>query len=204
MRSILVKLTAILALLTLAACGGGGGVPLPADQVQAVAYKAEGPPELTIVTMINNRTGRGGHTALMVSGSQRVLFDPAGSYRPDYITEHGDVLYGVTDQQFQYYRSAHARNTFHVVSQTIPVAPEVAEQALALVQARGRVPGAFCTNSTTGILRQLPGFEDINVTFFPDRLMEQIATRPGVVTDKYYENDEGDVLDGIPVALPAE
>ena len=46
-------------------------------------------------------------------------------------------------------------------------------------------------------LAELPGFEDVQVTFDPVKLMEQIARRPDVKTDRYYENDAGDVTDGI-------
>ncbi|MEP4196668.1 MAG: hypothetical protein ABJL99_13645 [Aliishimia sp.] len=205
MRNLFVRVFAILSLFLLVACGAGGGQgPLPIAQEQAVAFAASGPPTITVITMVNNRTGAGGHSALMVSGSQRVLFDPAGSYRPDYLTEQGDVLYGITDRHYGYYLSAHARNSHHVVMQSMVVSPEAAEKALALVQERGSVSSALCTNSTTTILKQVPGFEDIGVTFFPKRLMKQIAERPGVTTDKWIENDEGDVIDGIVDVVASE
>lgn len=186
------------ALALLAACSGGfERTPLPADRAAALAYVHYGPPSLTLITMINNRSGSGGHSSLMVNGSQRVIFDPAGTFRVDWIEEHGDVLYGMTDRNFTAYKSAHSRATHHVVTQEIIVSPEVAEQALRLVQARGSVTSALCANATSGILQQLPGFQDINVTFFPRRLMEQFATLPGVMTDRRFENDAGDVVDGI-------
>jgi hypothetical protein len=194
------RLVACLALVLLTACAAGtpdSGQPSVSD-MRAAAVRVDGPPRLTLITVINNRSGAGGHTALMISGDQRVIFDPAGSYRPDYVPAYGDVLYGISEPQFRYYRSAHARNTFHVVTQEIEVAPQVAAQALALAQARGTVAGAFCARSTADILRALPGFGDISPTFFPTALMEQFAARPGVVTEKYFENDEGDVIDGIP------
>lgn len=184
-------------LLTLAACGGGQKGPIPLDRGQSVAFAEDGPPKITLITVINNRTGQGGHTALMVSGSQRVIFDPAGSFRPDYVTEYGDVLYGITPQMLWAYKSAHSRRSHHTVTQEIVVSPEVAEQALFLVQAQGNVASAFCANSTSSILQQLPGFEGTDVTFLPARLMEQIATRSDVVTDRYFEDDDGNVLDGI-------
>lgn len=163
-------------------------------------YTPEGPPKLTLITVVNNRTGDGGHTALMVSGSQQVIFDPAGSFQHALVPEQGDVLYGITPSWFSSYKSAHARSTWHVVTQEIEVTPAQAEQALGLVRANGPVGGAFCTRSTSGLLRQVQGFEDISSTFYPVKLMEQMAQRPGVVTEKYYENDEGDVRDGIVAA----
>lgn len=170
------------------------------EDIAAKAFVAGGPPTLTIFTMVNNTSGSGGHTALMVSGSQRVIFDPAGSFHHAGVPERGDVLYGITPAWVQAYKSAHARSTYHVVTQEFVVTPAQAERALQLVQAKGAVPGAFCTNATSSILRSVPGFEDINTTFYPVKLMNQLQARPGVKTDKYYENDAGDVRDGIVAA----
>jgi hypothetical protein len=50
-------------------------------------------------------------------------------------------------------------------------------------------------------LARVPGFEDIDTTFYPVDLQEQFAGRPGVVTEQYFENDAGDVLDGVPATV---
>lgn len=172
-------------------------------EVNAAAYDAPGT-SLTIFTMVNNRTGSGGHTALMVNGSQQVIFDPAGSFRDPRVIERGDVLYGMSPKWVQGYKSAHARASHHVVSQEIQVTPEQAEQALRLVQSNGAVPGAYCANATTTILSQIDGLHPIDVTFYPVKLMEQVAQIPGVKTTKLYENDEGDVIDAIQAAALIE
>src|SRR6056297_2014269 len=84
------------------------------ERIAAVSYRdTSGPRTLTLLTMVNNRTGAGGHTSLMINGSQRVMFDPAGSFYHDAAPERNDVLYGFTPQMFQAYISAHARSTFH-------------------------------------------------------------------------------------------
>lgn len=194
----------VFALLALGACADGERGPLPAEVQERVAYRHPGPPAVTLITVINNRTGAGGHSSLMVNGSQRVLFDPAGSFRPDWVTEHGDVLYGMNDSFFRAYKSAHSRNSHHVVTQTVNLSPESAERALQLVLAKGTVPGAYCANATSSILRQLPGFQDVDVTFYPVDLMAQVATKPGVVTDRLFENDDGHVVDGIVAFAPQE
>ncbi|WP_405049028.1 hypothetical protein ROLI_030980 [Roseobacter fucihabitans] len=167
------------------------------EEIAAKTYVADGAPKLTLFTVINNNTGSGGHTALMVSGSQRVIFDPAGSFFHADVAERGDVLFGMTPGWVQAYKGAHARSTYHVVSQEFVVSPEQAERALQLVLSNGAVGNAFCTQSTSSILRQVPGFEDVKTTFYPANLMRQLATRPGVVMNEYYENDAGDVRDGI-------
>ncbi|MCV3270657.1 hypothetical protein [Roseobacter sinensis] len=192
------RMLAMLAVLAvLSACAVSSPFEASPEEIAAKAYVPDGPPKLTIFTMVNNTTGAGGHTALMVSGSQQVIFDPAGSFQHDLVAERGDVLYGMSPAWVQAYKSAHARNSHHVVTQEIVVTPEQAEIALQLVRQNGAVAGAFCTRSTTDILRKVPGFESIEATFYPVKLMDQIAARPGVVTDRYYEDDEGNVRDGI-------
>ncbi|MEM8578790.1 MAG: hypothetical protein AAGF60_13135 [Pseudomonadota bacterium] len=192
-------------LAMLAACGAAVEEnTAPPEVIAAKAFRAPGPASLTVMTMVSNRSGSGGHTALMINGSQRVIFDPAGSFQNAAVPERGDVLYGVTPAVLAGYKSAHARSTYHVVSQTITVTPEQAETALRLAQANGAVPRAFCTTATTQLLRQVPGFQDVRQTMFPTNLMDQMAQRPGVVTDKYYEDDDGTILDGVAGIVIAE
>ena len=76
--------------------------------------------------------------------------------------------------------------------QRIEVSGAVAEQALRLAQATGTVPGSQCTTATANILRQLPGFDGVRSTLFPNRLADQIATLPGVEERKLFENDDDD------------
>ncbi|APX12293.1 hypothetical protein [Tateyamaria omphalii] len=189
---------ALVACGVLIGCAQPPEIPYASDErVASVAYRAPGPATITVMTMVSNRSGSGAHSALLINGSERVIFDPAGSFVNDRVPEQADVLYGVTPAVLQGYRSAHARSTFHVVSQTMEVTPEQAETALRLAKRNGPVARAFCTNATTMLLQQVPGFEDTKVTYFPTKLMAQIATRPGVIEDKYYEDDEGTILDGV-------
>lgn len=161
--------------------------------VASVSYRDAGDASITLYTMVNNRTGKGGHSALLINASERIIFDPAGSFYADIVPERNDVLFGITPRVEKAYRSAHARTTFHVVSQTIPVTAEQAETAYRAALANGAVPGAFCANATSGILGGLPGFENIRKTFYPTKLQAQVAQLPGVTTDKYYEGDDADL-----------
>lgn len=190
--------------LLCAACAQPPALPYASDErVKASAYREPGPDTFTIFTMVSNRTGKGAHSALMINGTQRVIFDPAGSFVNERVPEQDDVLYGVTPAVLQGYKSAHARSTFHVVSQTLEVTPEQAAIAMQLAMSNGPVARAFCTSATTGLLQQVPGFGDIEQVMFPARLMEQIAARPGVVEEKYFEDDEGDIVDGVEgIVLP--
>ena len=184
-------------MLALAGCAAPQQPNADAETLERVAYRHPGPATLTLYTMINNRTGRGGHASLMINASERVIFDPAGSFYAQVVPERDDVLHGITPAVEKAYRGAHARSTFHVVVQTVEVTPEQAQKAYQLAVANGRVPGAFCAQATIGILQQVPGFESLDRTFYPEKLAEQFGRLPGVVTDKYYENDSADLQDGL-------
>lgn len=184
----------------LAGCAGDPTGDDTAEAAAKAAFVSSDAPHITVITVINNRTAKGGHSALLINGSQQVIFDPAGSFRDPRIVERQDVLYGVTPGWAQAYRSAHARVSHHVVTQKIPLTAAQAETALRLARAYGSVAGAFCTQATTDILSQVPGFQEIERTYYPEQLMMQIAQRPGVITDRYYEDDEGHVSDAIATA----
>ena len=188
MKNPLLRALLLALVLPLAACGAKS-IIAPEAEVQRAIYRDDSPPSLTLYTMINNRNGEGGHSALMVNGSQRVLFDPAGSWHQPTVPERNDVLFGMTPLMERYYRDYHARETFHLVIQTIPVSPAVAEQALRDVQAYGAVPQAFCANSNSKILRGLPGFDGLKGTMFPVQLMKRFADYPGVITTTQYDTD---------------
>lgn len=201
----LLRLALLALILPLAACGAKS-IIAPEAEVQRAIYRADGPPSLTLYTMINNRSGEGGHSALMVNGSQRVLFDPAGSWYNRTVPERNDVLFGMTPLMEQYYRDYHARETYHLVIQTVEVSPEVAEKALRDVQAHGAVPQAFCANSVGKILSGLPGFESLDRTMFPARLSRSFAKFPGIVTVTQFDSDPDNnkyKLDAATAAVPA-
>lgn len=191
-------LASLIVVAFLAACSVTPAGPQATDATIAeTAYRAPGPATLTLLTMVNNRSGAGAHTALMINGSQRVIFDPAGSFRNEKVPRRADVIFGVRPAVYAAYNGAHARAAFHVSQQTIEVSPEVAERAIRLAMARGRVSDSQCAASTIGILQQLDGFSSISNTLFPKKLMENFAALPGVTTNKYYEDDEGTITDGI-------
>ena len=191
-------LAGLIVVAFLAACSSQPPSAQATDEIIAqTAYREAGPATLTLITMINNGSQAGAHTALMINGSQRVIFDPAGSFRNERVPRRDDVLYGIRPAVLAAYKGAHARSEYHIVLQTVEVKPEVAEQAIRLAIARGSVGDAQCAASTIALLRQLDGFSQMSNTLFPKRLMNNFATLPGVLTEKYYEDDEGTILDGI-------
>ncbi|HBZ42641.1 MAG TPA: hypothetical protein DEO85_00960 [Maritimibacter sp.] len=175
-------------LIGLAGCAAES-VWAPAEDVQRAIYRHPGPPSITLYTVISNSSGSGGHTALLINGSQRIIFDPAGTFYHPHLPERNDVHYGMTPRAVDFYIDYHARVTWHVVESTKLVSPEIAEKALQLAQAYGAVPKAQCATSVSDILRQLPGFESVKSTMFPVPLMESFESLPGVTRKVYRDND---------------
>lgn len=189
------RLLAVLALpLLLAACGVEVGAPMA--EVQRRAYIHDGPPTLTLYTVVRNLDGRGAHSGLLIDGPQRVLFDPAGSFRHPHVPERGDVLHGFTPRIEDVYVDFHARESFRVIEQTVEVSPEVAAQALTLAQKNGPVAPARCALSITSLLRQLPGFEHVGTTWFPNGAARAFGEHPGV-TRRVITDDDADDNHGV-------
>lgn len=189
------RLFLCLAALVFAVAGCATKQPYASDaEIAKVAYVHPGPKSLTLYTMVNNRTGGGGHSALLINASQRVIFDPAGSFYSELVPERNDVLFGITPRLEKGYRSGHARSTYHVVSQTLEVSPQQAEAAYRMALGNGAVPGAYCANATSTILGSILGSDAVTTTFYPNKLSDQFALVPGVVTEKYYENDDDRTL----------
>jgi hypothetical protein len=188
--------------LALAACGAQP-TESPPDQIASAAYHFDGPPSLTLFTVRNTGSGNGAHTGLMINASQRVMWDPAGSFAHPSIPEHNDVLFGITPRVEQFYISYHSRISYYTVIQTIEVPAGVAERALQLALVSGPVSKAHCTQATSNLLKQLPGFGSLRTTWFPDNLEREFGELPGVTTREYRETDSDDnsqVLAGLAAA----
>ena len=180
-------LIALLAPMVLAACGAEQ-VWAPEEDVQRAIYRSDAPASITVITVVSNRNGSGGHSSLLINGSQRLIFDPAGTWRHPQVPERNDVHFGMKDAAVDFYIDYHARETWHVVRQEVPVSAEVAETVLRRVQAYGAVSKAYCTKANTDILKGLPGFEGVPGTFFPVKLMNYIDTLPGVKRSVVYDD----------------
>lgn len=177
--------------LALSACAAQE-VWAPDDVVARAIYREPGRKYLTLYTMKGIGTDNGEHSSLLINASQRVMFDPAGSWSQEVMPERNDVLFGVTPRLEDYYVSFHARVTFYVIGQTVEVSPEVAEQALNLSLKAGPVPRSYCARVTSDLLRQLPGFSGISPTWFPNSIESDFAKLSGVTTREYRENDDDD------------
>lgn len=181
---------AILAGLPLLAAGCGAPSVWADDEfIERVTYRHSGPTALTLFTMKNVGTKNGAHTGLMVSASQKVIFDPAGTFAHPSLAERNDVIYGISPTVLDFYRTYHARSTYFVVEQYVEVSPQIAETALRLVMDYGPVPKAACTRATTHVLRDSVRPEYFRPTLFPDNLLRQFSKLPGVQTFEHREYD---------------
>jgi hypothetical protein len=179
---------ALLALLSLAACGAEP--KWDSDEFVARShYVFDGPPSLTLFTVVSTRDGTGAHSGLMVNGAERIMFDPAGTWHHPALPERNDVHYGMSPKMVNFYIDYHARETFDVIEQTIVVSPEVAALVAAKVKAYGAVPKANCTNAISSILRGVPGFESLHHTWYPAKFSKEFGTLPGVTTKRITDDD---------------
>ena len=161
----------------------------PDEAVAKARYVSDEGPSITLFTVVRKLGGEGAHTGLMINGSQRVMFDPAGTWENPAAPERNDLHYGITPRMKQFYVDYHARKTYDVYEQRVPVSAQVAELAIQRAAANGAVAKAFCGNSISNILGQLPGFESLHKTFFPNKIMRAFAEMPGVVTTLHTDDD---------------
>lgn len=194
----MLRLIAALSLiLSLAACGGADNVWASDQDVARAKYRHDGPPMISLITVISNKSGAGAHSALLINGSERLIFDPAGTWHHPNLPERHDVHHGMTDKAVDFYVDYHARITYHVVRQDKVVSPQVAEMALRAVQRYGAVPKAQCASSVSAILRSIPGFQSIPSSMFPRKVMTEFGELPGVTERKFYDDDpeeNGEIL----------
>lgn len=188
----------LLAGLAVSACGGAEPVWAPDEAVARARYVHDGPPAITLYTVLATRDGSGAHSGLMINGRERIMFDPAGSWRHPQLPERNDVFFGMTPKMVNFYIDYHARETFDVFEQTVIVSPEVAELVAQRAKAYGAVPKAQCTQSISAILSEVPGFESLPRTWFPRPFMEAFGQLPGVtsrtITDDDADNNHGVLL----------
>ena len=184
-------LTGLVVAFGLAACGADSKWA-PQDQVDAARFVAGPPNSITLYTVVNTRTGSGAHSSILVNASERVIFDPAGTWYHPKLPERNDVHFGMTDKAVAFYLDYHTRITYNTIEQTIYVSPEVAELVLARVKAYGAVPKAMCTQANSSILRGVPGFEGLPQTYYPKKLADAFGRLPGVTTRVITDDDADD------------
>ncbi|GHC66050.1 hypothetical protein [Neogemmobacter tilapiae] len=189
--------------LFVAACGGADNKFAPEDQVQAARYVHDGPTAITLYTVLRKSNGSGAHSGLLINASERVMFDPAGSFYHPNLPERHDVHFGMSPKVVDFYIDYHARETFDVVEQTVVVPPGVAQLIYQRALANGATPKAMCANHISAILSGVPGFESIKQTWGPRTLMQDFDKIPGV-QKRVITDDDADKNHGVLIRQSAE
>jgi len=183
---------ALVLLAALTACTTNKTTATPAEVV-AARHVEPTPPFVALLTMVNSKSGAGEHSALVINGSQMVIYDPAGSFQEERVglVRAEDVLYGVRPELVSYYNSYHARNGYFVRMQRLDISAVEAEQLIAGAQARGAVPQLTCGIAVSDILNDLPRFSNIRTTIVPGGVMRRFGQIDGVVATDIIEDDVG-------------
>ncbi len=161
------------------------------ERVTNAAYSDPSPTSITLMTVISNGSNSAGHSSLLINASQRVLYDPAGTWYNKAVPERADMLYGMTPKMLQYYIDYHARAKFRVVMQTIKVSPAVAEKVFRAAIKRGASFSGFCAVNTSNLLALVPGLEDFPISIWPISAVDAMNKVPGVKVREIFQNDEG-------------
>lgn len=192
-QSRIIRVFLLLAFAGLAGCAGtAASVWAPDEAVARARYIHDAPPSITLITVVNNTTGGGAHSALLINADERVIFDPAGTWHHPQLPERNDVHYGMSEPVMDFYLDYHTRITYHTVIQTVEVSPEIAARAKAMTEGHGAVPKAQCAISIGRILDQVPGFEAAPNGFSPNALAKFFDSLPGVERREFRDFDSDD------------
>lgn len=160
----------------------------PIESINQVAYREPGAPTITLMVAVT-KSGSGAHTALMINASQRVIYDPAGTFHDKGMPERADLLYGVTPQALDKYIDYQAEEGLNWVMMTKVVSPEVAETALQTAIETGASMSGFCANNTSSIISRVPGFQGFPVELYPKKVLAAFSAIPGVTKRVVVQND---------------
>jgi hypothetical protein len=165
--------------------------PASPDAVASARYVSDAPPSVTLISMVNSRTGRSAHSALLINGSQQVLYDPAGTFTHPDLPRRDDIHYGMTPRYVDYYERYHARFSHFVEAHQVPISRAQADRLIANAQAEGKTLKAHCALAAADVLRPVPPFEGVTRSYFPEGLRADFAAMPGVRTRYVNEVDVG-------------
>lgn len=165
--------------------------PADFDEIARARYVSPEPPSVTLMSMVSKGSGRSAHVGLLISGSEQVLYDPAGTFTHPDLPRRGDVHYGMTPRYVDYYERYHARFDYFVEAQKVPVTLAQADQMIANAKAQGQGMKMTCALDAAEVLKPVRTFQDVPMSLFPEALRANFAARPGVETSYVYESDVG-------------
>lgn len=182
-------LFALLAASALAGCEMY--TPATPEAIVAARYESPEAPSVTLMSMVNESSGRSEHAGLLINGSQQVLYDPAGTFTHPDLPRAGDIHYGMTPKFVDYYQRYHARFGYFVEISKVPVSRAAADQLIANAQAEGQQMKMMCSLAAADVLRGVPPFDGVTKSIFPEGLRRDFERLPGVSATYVYESDIG-------------
>ena len=165
--------------------------PASFEAIARAKYVSPDPPSVTLMSMVNEKSGKSEHAGILINGSQQVLYDPAGTFTHPELPRRGDVHYGMTPRYVDYYERYHARFDYFVEAQKVPVSRAAADQLIADAQAEGQQMKMTCSLAAADVLRPVPPFTAVRKSIFPEALRRDFQELPGVEDSYVYENDVG-------------
>jgi len=165
--------------------------PAAPEEIARARYESAEPPSVTLISMVKTSSGRSAHSALLINGSERVLYDPAGTFEHPNLPRAGDIHYGMTPKYVEYYERYHARFSHFVEAQTVQVSREAADRIIANARAEGKSFKMTCSVVTADVVQDVPPFTSVRSSWFPETLREDFARIPGVETRYRRETDIG-------------
>ena len=166
------------------------------DELASVAYRSDAPASATLVTVTAGEGGSGVHSALVINASERVIYDPAGTFSHPDTRRVGDVIYGVTDEVLDLF-ALHNADVWHVATlQTAPLPPRAAETLLERARDNGGALPGFCAISVSEVIDGVPPLAAVEGSMWPGDLREDFAKLPGVRTVEVRDDDEFTPLKG--------
>jgi len=165
--------------------------PATPDEIARARYVSDETPSITLMSMVNHRSGKSAHSGLLVNGSQQVLFDPAGTFTHPDLPRKGDIHYGMTPRFVDYYERYHARFDYYVEAEQVPVTRDEADRIIADAQAHGKSMKMTCALAVAEVLHPVPRFADAPSNIQPEALREWFAKQPGVAIHYVTDSDVG-------------
>lgn len=173
----------VLVALLLGGCGGYFKTNPPEIATRA-SYVHDGPPEIALITTIHKPTNFMWHSALLINADERVLFESGGFWDDPEDRRLNDVHYNLTDARLVDYAKHRGESpNWDYILHRVPVTAEVAQLAKERAITQTLVMAGFCALGVRDVLREVPGFEHMDIVVIPEDLVGYFAKMPGVTME---------------------
>lgn len=175
--------------LALVALGGGGsllsgcaGAVHGRAEAPGRPYRGDGASRLRIAVFEFAPLALPFHTGLIIHDpGGHVLYDPAGFWHDPRAPRIDDVSHGLTPELERDYLSRAQTGLppeqWHVHLFEAEVPAGVTRRASELAQERRPAPFGACALNVAAVLRELPGYEDMQPALLPEHLLRQLQAR---------------------------